>query len=38
MKGFMIFSAAIGTAAGLIIIGNFVRNLMAEAKPVEKKE
>lgn len=33
MKGFTIFALAVGTVASAIIIGNFVRNLLAEARP-----
>jgi hypothetical protein len=33
MKGFTIFALAVGTASSLIIIGQFVRSMLAEAKP-----
>ena len=33
MKGFTIFALSVSSVASLIIIGNFVRNMLAEAKP-----
>lgn len=37
MKAFTIFAMSITTVASAIVIGNFVRSLMADAKADEKK-